>query len=169
MSWCVYSGADDVYVGLDDAGALSAWGNAAHEPKPDYTQLRAAECSWTLVSATATDVEIDGAGCGLLGRVRAAPDEAHYAIQFHEAPPALIGVTIVLPERRHAAALDLVRTVLAHPGVGLLITLGSFIGFREPGAANATPTIGEFLGGSPLFGSEVSLSIARPFAARARR
>ena len=169
MSWFLEGSGSGLFLGVDEKGKSSIWGDAeVSDPRLaagdiDFDKLERignASCSWSVHS---NDHHIKGLTGELNSRVLVDETKSIAAIRFHDNPD-FVGVTIALPPVHFSSTYKLFRDVLLHSNLEYLIML-EFMGFKHPSGELNIPTIDEFLAGpidgGVLISEEVSISIRR--------
>ncbi|MEJ1960959.1 MAG: hypothetical protein WDO56_05185 [Gammaproteobacteria bacterium] len=165
MTWFVSGKRTDVRFGVSEAGSFEIYGDGQHKfthPANTFpsssllSKISAAPASWSIHSAEAPEIEIDGVRTGLYERVMSSPELTHGSIQFFSDSPCLLGVTLVLPPTHFAQALRLFDIVLTHH-LEFLFSM-EFLGFRAAESQADAPTVEEFVGGRVHFFNDISLT-----------
>jgi len=182
MTWTITGDASSLLLCVTKHGNPVIRGEGRHAPyfpddpagpalRSDYTTIQSAlrrlqtVCTdWRILPSAAAREEFGPLHSTLLARMDVQPDASVAEISCldreKDKEPALSFVVALQPiafQRVH----DLFTQLITAPReLEYTISIG-FLTFRYPGATTETPTLQEFLSGTPYFSDEVSVSIRR--------
>lgn len=169
MGWFITGNRRGLVFGVSDSGLPRCHGSGTHTLEhserhgfgintDQHRRIQQAECSWSIVTSSESELNIDGNADGLFSKVQQSPDKSHGMIKFYAASPELVGFSIVVSESAFAHIRRIFELALISESNQYMIHVG-FLCFRVPHAKTETPTCDEFIDGKPYFFDEISVSL----------
>jgi hypothetical protein len=129
MGWFITGNRKGLVLGVSDTGLPICHGSGAHDPKSpglndfggniDHTllqRIQQAECGWTIVISSESELHIDGNGEGLFAQVQQSPEKSHGMIKFYAHSPDVVAFMVVVPQSAFVHIRQLFELVTrAHP------------------------------------------------------